>query len=188
MSQVIPCGGCAARHALLLVALSSAGCAPADTANDEVVQLPRDSLGADTTDAGADSVTLNTPVVTVDTTRPTLPSIALPGRLPRDTVRAAAVVYGRAELEVDTKTFMPADYLLVRLQSGRSTISETWTTRSGEFYFENVRPGTYELQFLKSPKELRPVYRRQVTVTAGGKVSLPVVHIPVDSIKIPTRG
>ena len=200
MSRVIRFGDFAARSpvaaadrcrsALLLVALAGIGCAPGDTAPEDVGRLPLDSLGADTSTGAVvvDTITPITPIIPVDTARPVVPTTSLPVRVPRDTVRAVAVVQGRAELEVDAKTYMPADYLLVRLQSGRVTTAEAWTTRSGEFFFENVRPGTYELQFLMSPKEPQPVYRMRVTVQTGGKMLLPVVHIPIDSIKSPTRG
>jgi hypothetical protein len=176
-----------ARSALLLIALAVAGCAPGDTAYQDVEQLPLDSLDADTSTAAGPS-THPTPIIAADTAGAVVPTASVPIRGPRDTVRAVAVVRGRAELEVDPKTYMAADYMLVRLRSGRVTSAETWTTRAGEFFFENVRPGTYELQFLKSPKEPQPVYRMRVTVRAGEKMLLPVVHIPIDSIKSGARG
>jgi hypothetical protein len=200
MSRVIPrTGGAArtghaARSALLLVAFCAAGCTPDDAAYDEIAEQPLDTLVADTgrliTDTGGivtDTAPAASPVLRDDTARSTIvPSVRPPVLPSRDTVRA--VVQGRAELQVDAKTYMAADYLLVRLQSGRITVGEAWTTRTGEYYFENVRPGTYELVFMRSPKEPRPLYRTRVTVQTGGSMSLPVVHIPIDSIKSPTRG
>jgi hypothetical protein len=199
MSRVIRSGDFAARSpvaaadrcrsALLLVVLAAVGCGPGDTAYEDAGPLPLDTLGADTATGAVvvDTITPMTPIVPADAESPVVPTTSMPVRVPRDTARVA-VVHGRAELEVDAKTYMPADYLLVRLESGRATAAEAWTTRTGEFFFENVRPGTYELQFLKSQKEPRPVYRMRVTVRAGERMLLPVVHIPIDSIKSPTRG
>lgn len=95
---------------------------------------------------------------------------------------APRTVQGRVELQIDAKTFTPGDYLRVRLIAPGTT-RETWTNRNGEFSFEDAPANASELLFLTGDKLELVVYRQHVRIGAGPVVRLPVVHIPIDSIK-----
>jgi hypothetical protein len=98
----------------------------------------------------------------------------------------AKVVQGVAEVRIDDKQAVPADYLRVALRGGR-TAAEAFTSSTGEFFFEDVPAGSYELVFLTATKEARQVYATTVRIGPGAIVRLPTVHIPVDSVRTRRR-
>jgi hypothetical protein len=53
--------------------------------------------------------------------------------------------------------------------------------------FENVPVGRYSLVVSTATKERRVVWRVPADVSGTGKLELPVIHIPIDSIR-PKRG
>lgn len=115
-----------------------------------------------------------TPAPRETSTRPSRPQ---PLALPDDPVE---VVFGRAEIEVSPKRFVAAEYLRVNLMGGRQPF-ETVTNRNGEFFFERVPPGKYDLVFLTA-KEDRKVYTVPVVVGRVPKLQLSDIHIPLGAV------
>lgn len=184
---------CAHRGATvaLLVGCASAatGCADAEFEADEVRMAP--AVEMDTAEVEMDIAEveiLESPATGAAPqpvrTQPVRaqPVRARPMQLPAAATEMAAVVHGVAELQIDEKQFVPADYLRAVLR-GKRAVPEALTSAGGEFFFENVPPGTYELAFLTVAKNARQVYAIPVEIGAGERVRLPPVHIPIDSVK-----
>lgn len=142
---------------------------------------------ADSLAAGADPDSVGTPEALRDAPAPTptpTPTAVrrAPTRAPARAASVAAIVHGIAELQIDEKQFVPADYLRAALRGG-APVQETLTSAGGEFFFENVPAGRYQLVFLTVTKDARQVYATTVRVEAGDRVRLPPVHIPIDSVR-----
>lgn len=116
-----------------------------------------------------------TPAPRETSPRPSRPVAAI--MVPDEPVQ---VVFGRAEIEVSTKRFVAAEYLRVNLMGGRQPF-ETVTNRNGEFFFERVPPGKYDLVFLTA-KEDRKIYTVPVVVGRVPKLQLSDVHIPLGAV------
>lgn len=118
--------------------------------------------------------------VTLPQVLPTAPS--MPART--DTARVVQAVFGRAEIAYDARTYAPADYMNVTLEDGRRRF-EALSDASGAFFFENVPAGRYQLVVSTATKDRRVVWRVPTAIRGTGKVELPVLHIPIDSIRSP---
>jgi hypothetical protein len=170
------------RCAVALAALLTAGCMqeemdpPAAVATEDTLALDSATFGGAQPDTTAPLEPTPVPNAPPTASRP-VSTIA-----PRDTGIARAV-FGTAEIQVDSTTFAPADYLRVVLR-GEGGTYETLTDRSGQFVFEDVPAGRYELLFITATKDQRVVHREPVTLTATGKIALPAVHIPVRSLRV----
>jgi hypothetical protein len=182
---------------VLAPVLLLAACAPA--ADDELAAgTPPDTVAADTLwspdDTAGVPVLVSEPVTDAEPSpaRPMpLPQIerpvtsGAPGRAPvRDTTRVAQAVFGRAEIAFDARTYAPADYMRVTLDDGRRRF-EALSDGSGAFFFENVPVGRYQLVVTTATKDQRVVWRAPAAISGSGKVELPVIHIPIDSIRRP---
>jgi hypothetical protein len=177
--------------ALLLAACAAAadeelavGAAPDTVAEDTLSWMPHD-----TTDV---PVLVSQPATGSEPTpsRPVpLPQIQEPTTSPaparpavRDTSRVVQAVFGRAEIAFDARTYAPADYMRVTLEDGRRRF-EALSDGSGSFFFENVPVGRYRLVVSTGTKDQRVVWRAPADINGTGKVELPVIHIPIDSIR-----
>lgn len=176
--------------AAVLLACSSAttGCAESESEfeSDDVrsvqpaeVESPGPAI-ADSMTAPADHGLVGTSEVPHTAPAPAAAGQA-PTQPPGREASVAAVVHGIAELQIDEKRFMPADYLRTVLR-GDAPVQETLTSASGEFFFQNVPPGRYQLVFLTVTKDARQVYATPVRVDSGDRIRLPPVHIPIDSV------
>lgn len=183
--------------AIFLIGCSSAAaCAESDPEYgdlEQVQSLEEDTgwavtpgAGAGMEEAGGEAVhdadgeedpAIQPPILAAPTPRAAPPLSSRQARRP-----VAKVVHGVAELQVDAKQFVPADYLRAELRGGR-VVPESLTGGDGEFFFKDVPAGTYELTFLTVTKDARQVYATAVEVGSGERVRLPPVHIPIDSVK-----
>lgn len=170
--------------AVALATLLTSGCMEAELEQPAAV-TPEDSLLLDSlavTPVPANGEPRPAEPLTPDRT-PVISRPASTTTTARDTGQVARAVFGTAEIQVDSTTFAPADYLRVLLQGERVRF-ETLTDRSGQFIFENVPAGRYELVFITATKDQRVVHRAPVTLEAGGKVALPAMHIPLRSLRV----
>lgn len=171
--------------AVVLVGCSwlGAACADPDPESAGLNGLDGDHAppGAIDTAAGAADTAAHT-VAPGRADREPLPAPPQSAAPPPARTATARVVHGLVELRIDSEQFVPADYLRAVLRGGRRT-PEALTSATGEFFFENVPAGTYELAFLTVTKDARQVYATKVEVGSGDRVLLPHVHIPIDSVR-----
>lgn len=161
------------------------GAAPPDAAADTLPWLPDDTvvLSPDVPTAAPGAAGEPRPMPLPQIEAP----VAAPGgavRPVRDTTRVVQAVFGRAEIAFDARTFAPADYMSVSLEGGRRRF-EALSDAGGSFFFENVPPGRYELVVRTATKDQRVVWRVPASISGTGKFDLPVIHIPIDSIRTP---
>lgn len=108
-------------------------------------------------------------------------------RAPAEADTLALVVRGVAEFEIGPRRIVPAEFLVVALETergGREAVAMGITDRRGRFVLENVPIGEYQLVILSDEDRPQALHRVRVRIPAGVEVELPHVRIPARTLSI----